>query len=125
MFLQESKDLPAVKVMLAKAKEILGYDLLQLIVDGPKEKLDSTEFAQPALYVAGLAAVERLRASEPAVVASASSCAGLSLGEYSALAFAGAISFEDGLKVRSAAIHFMSCIVAAESSWHASTLSST
>lgn len=55
--------------------------------------------AQPALFVAGLAAVERLRAADPGAVAAASACAGLSLGEYTALVFAGALSFEDGLKV--------------------------
>jgi [acyl-carrier-protein] S-malonyltransferase len=44
--------------------------------------------------------VERLRATEPATVAAAGAVAGLSLGEYCALAFAGALSFEDGLKAR-------------------------
>ena len=56
-------------------------------------------FSQPALYVAGLAAVEKLRAEEPAAVEQCSAAAGLSLGEYCALVFAGALSFEDGLKV--------------------------
>jgi [acyl-carrier-protein] S-malonyltransferase len=56
-------------------------------------------YSQPALFVAGLAAVERLRAQDPAAVARCSAAAGLSLGEYTALVFAGAISFEDGLKV--------------------------
>jgi [acyl-carrier-protein] S-malonyltransferase len=54
---------------------------------------------QPALFVAGLAAVERLRAQNPAAVDACAACAGLSLGEYAALVFAGAMSFEDGLKV--------------------------
>lgn len=54
---------------------------------------------QPALFVAGLAAVERLRAQNAGAVDGASACAGLSLGEYTALVFAGALSFEDGLKV--------------------------
>jgi [acyl-carrier-protein] S-malonyltransferase len=70
---------------------------------GPKDKLDNTEFSQPALYLAGLAAVEMLRASGPEgaeAVANCSVTAGLSLGEYSALVFAGAMSFEDGLKAR-------------------------
>jgi [acyl-carrier-protein] S-malonyltransferase len=61
--------------------------------------LDDTVNSQPALFVAGLAAVEKLRAENPAVVDSASACAGLSLGEYCALVFAGVLSFEDGLKV--------------------------
>jgi [acyl-carrier-protein] S-malonyltransferase len=66
---------------------------------GPKSKLDDTVHAQPALFVAGLAAVEKLRAENPGAADSASAAAGLSLGEYTALVFAGALSFEDGLKV--------------------------
>jgi [acyl-carrier-protein] S-malonyltransferase len=49
--------------------------------------------------VPGLAAVEKLRAEDPKLVDSCSAVAGLSLGEYCALVFAGALSFEDGLKV--------------------------
>jgi len=56
-------------------------------------------YAQPALLLAGLAAVEKLRAEDAACVERASACAGLSLGEYAALVFAGAMSLEDGLKV--------------------------
>lgn len=47
------------------------------------------DFSQPALFAAGLAAVERLRAENPAAVDGASATAGLSLGEYTALVFAG------------------------------------
>lgn len=47
--------------MLATAQRVLGYDLLQVCLQGPKEKLDDTAFSQPALFTAGLAAVERLR----------------------------------------------------------------
>ncbi len=54
---------------------------------------------QPALFVAGLAAVEKLRGESPATVDGCSAAAGLSLGEYTALVFAGAMSFKDGLKV--------------------------
>ena len=66
---------------------------------GPKSKLDDTVYAQPALFVAGLAAVEKLRSQDARAADSASACAGLSLGEYTALVHAGALSFEDGLKV--------------------------
>lgn len=57
--------------------------------------------SQPAIYVASLAAVEKLRAEEggQAVIDAADVAAGLSLGEYTALAFAGAFSFEDGLRI--------------------------
>lgn len=49
--------------------------------------------------MAGLAAVEKLRSENPAAVEGAAATAGLSLGEYTALVFSGALSFEDGLKV--------------------------
>ena len=75
-----TEEVPAAKELFDKASEILGYDLLDVCVNGPKEKLDATEFAQPALFLAGLAAVEKLRVDSPAVVESCSACAGLSLG---------------------------------------------
>jgi hypothetical protein len=43
---QATKDIPAVKAMLREAQQALGYDLLQLCTDGPKEKLDDTAYAQ-------------------------------------------------------------------------------
>lgn len=55
---------------------------------------------QPALFVAGLAAVEKLRGENPEAVQACSATAGLSLGEYTALVFSGAMTFKDGLKVR-------------------------
>jgi [acyl-carrier-protein] S-malonyltransferase len=97
--INECKDLPAVKEMFVKAKEILGYDLLQVCLEGPKSKIDDTQFSQPALFVGGLCAVEKLKAENPAAYEGVSCTAGLSLGEYTALVFAGVLSFEDGLKV--------------------------
>ena len=65
--------------------------------------LDSTAVSQPAIFVASMAAVEKLRMEKgDAVIDSATAAMGLSLGEYSALCFAGAISFEDGVKVTKA-----------------------
>ena len=72
-------------------------------MNGPKEVLDSTAVSQPAIFVASMAAVEKLRMEKgDAVIDSATAAMGLSLGEYSALCFAGAISFEDGVKVTKA-----------------------
>ena len=66
---------------------------LQVCVEGPKEKLDSTMVSQPAIYVSSLAAVEKLRATEgQAAIDAIDVAAGLSLGEYTALAFAGALT---------------------------------
>ena len=94
------KDVPKAKLMFEQASEVLGYDLLKFCLEGPKEKLDSTVISQPAIYVASLAAVEkfRLEAGQEAID-KATVAAGLSLGEYTALSFAGALSFEDGLKI--------------------------
>lgn len=83
----------------AQASEQLGYDLLELCTKGPAEQLDSTAHSQPAIYVASLAAMEQLDSEKPEVVHSCVVTAGLSLGEYTALAFAGALSFADGLRV--------------------------
>jgi [acyl-carrier-protein] S-malonyltransferase len=91
--------LPAARELYEKANAILGYDLLKLCLEGPAEKLDSTVHSQPALFVTSLAAVEWLKAHKPEVVADCQATAGLSLGEYTALVFAGVMSFDDGLTV--------------------------
>ncbi len=85
--------------LFAEASEILGYDLLQICLEGSKDRLDSTAVSQPAIYVASLAALEQLRQESPEVVAGAEFTAGLSLGEYTALTFAGALSFADGVRL--------------------------
>eukprot|EP00930_Biecheleria_cincta_P093068 TRINITY_DN8321_c0_g1_i1.p1 TRINITY_DN8321_c0_g1~~TRINITY_DN8321_c0_g1_i1.p1 ORF type:complete len:408 (-),score=104.53 TRINITY_DN8321_c0_g1_i1:245-1468(-) len=94
---------PAAKELFDKASSILGYDLLDKCVNGPKEELDTTAVSQPAIFVASMAAVEKLKQEQGAsVVDEATVASGLSLGEYSALCFAGAISFEDGVKITKA-----------------------
>ena len=90
---------PAAARLFDEAREILGYDLKSLCFDGPAEQLDTTAISQPALYVCSLAAVEMLREQSPDAVQSCAFAAGLSLGEYTALTFAGALSFADGLRV--------------------------
>merc|ERR1711966_360865 len=76
------EEVPAAKALFDEASAILGYDLLEACTAGPKEKL-------------------RQEGGQEAV--DAATCAmGLSLGEYSALCFAGAISFADGVKVTQA-----------------------
>ena len=82
-----------------EARTILGYDLLDLCLNGPAERLNSTVVSQPALFVTSLAALEAWKATEPSPAAECAGTAGLSLGEYTALVFAGAMSFADGLRV--------------------------
>jgi [acyl-carrier-protein] S-malonyltransferase len=96
---KEAAAFPAARELFDRASSILGYDLYVQCTEGPESRLNATDVCQPALYVAGLAALERLKATKPDVLADVQGAAGLSLGEYTALAFAGAISFEDGLRV--------------------------
>lgn len=85
---------PEVKHTFAEASEALGYDLWALTQDGPAEELNKTDKTQPAMLAAGVA-VSRLwdeqGGAQPMV------CAGHSLGEYSALVYAGALAFSDAV----------------------------
>jgi [acyl-carrier-protein] S-malonyltransferase len=90
---------PAAKKLFDEAREILGYDLAGICFQGPAERLDATVISQPALFVSSLAALELVRNEHPGVAESCTMAAGLSLGEYTALTFAGALSFADGLRV--------------------------
>lgn len=97
--LRDCSKLPAVQHLLERAKAVLGYDLLDLCVNGPEAKLNQTQQCQPAMFVAGMAALEVLREKKPDVVERPQACAGLSLGEYTALCAAGVLDFEDGLRL--------------------------
>jgi len=94
-----AETLPAAKALFVEANELLGYDLLDLCLNGPAERLNATDVSQPAIFVSSLAALESLRSTDPAALDDCLATAGLSLGEYSALVFAGSLSFRDGLKV--------------------------
>lgn len=92
-------ELPAAAELFDRANDVLGYDLKKVIFEGPAEALNATDRSQPALYVCSLAALEKLKVEKPEVVESCDFAAGLSLGEYTAIVFAGGMSFEDGLKL--------------------------
>jgi [acyl-carrier-protein] S-malonyltransferase len=91
--------LPAAKALFDQASGLLGYDLLAVCTNGPAERLNATDVSQPAIFVASLAALESLKQSDPSALDGVVATAGLSLGEYTALVFAGAMSFADGLAV--------------------------
>lgn len=93
------ESLPAARRLYDEAAKILGYDLPELCFHGPADTLDSTIYSQPAIFVTSLAAVEALRAESPDVVLACEAAAGLSLGEYTALVFAGVIDFAEGLLI--------------------------
>lgn len=73
--------------------------MLKLCLEGPKEKLDKTVYCQPAIVVSSLAALERLKEERPNAIDNCVATAGFSLGEITALIFAGAIPFDKGLRL--------------------------
>lgn len=85
---------PVAKDTLAEANEVLGFDLHKLIENGPAEELNSTQNTQPALVAVEVAVWRALDGK-----LTADYMAGHSLGEYSALVCAGALSFADALKL--------------------------
>ncbi len=92
---------PEAQAIFRQADAELNFPLSTLCWEGPAERLTRTEYCQPALYVASLAALAALgsllkRREVPFAPAAG---AGLSLGEYTALAAAGALSFQDGLRL--------------------------
>ncbi len=95
------EEYPEARARFEAADELLDIDLLSLMfgldstLDDPEEELKQTEVTQPALYTHSLAAMAVLEAQDVAP----DMAAGHSLGEYSALAAVGALSFEDGLRV--------------------------
>jgi [acyl-carrier-protein] S-malonyltransferase len=87
---------PEVESTFRTASGVLGYDLWELVQSGPEERLNSTQFTQPAMLAAGVAAW-RVWCAESDV--RPGWMAGHSLGEYTALICAGALDFEDGLRL--------------------------
>jgi [acyl-carrier-protein] S-malonyltransferase len=88
---------PAAKAWFDRANAALGYDLASICFSGPDAELTKTEHAQPGIFLASWVAFELLKERVPSLVFGAT--AGLSLGEFTALTAAGALNFEDGLKV--------------------------
>ncbi|HTH48203.1 MAG TPA: ACP S-malonyltransferase [Candidatus Limnocylindria bacterium] len=88
---------PTAKALFDCANTTLGYDLAAICFDGPESELTKTEHAQPGIYLVSWVALALLRERVPGLEFQAT--AGLSLGEFTALAAAGVLSFEDGLRV--------------------------
>jgi [acyl-carrier-protein] S-malonyltransferase len=92
---------PAARRLYDRAGEILDLDLARLCFEGPKEELDDTINTQPAIFVTSLAMLEVLRTEGglPDTQPGKGLMAGHSLGELTALAAAGAMTFDDGLRL--------------------------
>ncbi|HHT7855380.1 ACP S-malonyltransferase [Pasteurella multocida] len=97
MLAELATEYPVVEETFKQASDVLGYDLWQLVQQGPAEELNKTWQTQPALLAASVAIYrvwqEKYPHLKPAVMA------GHSLGEYSALVCAGALDFQDAVKL--------------------------
>jgi len=87
---------PDARSWFDRASEALGFDLAQVCFEGPKEELTRSDRAQPAIFVHSVAAYELLRSHSGFAPEAA---AGLSSGEWAALYAAGAVSFEDAIRI--------------------------
>lgn len=91
-----ASEAPEVEATYRTASEVLGYDLWDIVQNGPAEKLNSTDVTQPAMLAAGVAVWRIWQArggAQPVVLA------GHSLGEYTALVCGGSLAFEDGIRL--------------------------
>ena len=88
---------PSARGWFERANAVLGYDLAGICFAGPESELTKTEHAQPGIFLVSWIAWQLVRECVPDVKFEAT--AGLSLGEFTALACAGAMSFEDGLRL--------------------------
>jgi len=88
---------PSAKAWFDRANTALSYDLASICFNGPETELTKTENTQPGIFLVSWVAFQLLKESAPSLKFDAT--AGLSLGEFTALTAAGAMSFEDGLRV--------------------------
>lgn len=96
MLVQHAEKYPIVRDTFAQASMALGYDLWDLVQQGPQDRLNLTENSQPALLAASVAIWRLIQVEKPMQPAL---LAGHSLGEWSALVCAGVVSFEDAVKL--------------------------
>ena len=88
-----------IKKLYKEADEVLNYPISKLILNGPKEELDLTENTQPAIFLVGYSIFQILKEEFNIDLNKAKFFAGHSLGEYTALACAGALDFPSTLKI--------------------------
>ncbi|MCA9132290.1 MAG: acyltransferase domain-containing protein [Planctomycetales bacterium] len=90
---------PLARGLFEQAGELLGFDLLEICTQGPAERLNRTEYCQPALFVHSFAALKQLELERPELWDTVAGVAGLSLGEYTAVTAAGGMSFESAVQL--------------------------
>lgn len=89
-------DHPPSRRLYEEANEILGYNLLDICLNGPKSKIDQTIYCQPSIFVSSMAAIEKLKAEQTNIIDKITDAAGFSIGEYCALVLGDVMSFADG-----------------------------
>ncbi|MFT5115963.1 MAG: [acyl-carrier-protein] S-malonyltransferase [Parasphingorhabdus sp.] len=89
----------AARDVYQEASDTLGYDMQKLSFEDPDSKINLTRYTQPVLLTHSIACLRAMQESQQAAAPQASVMAGHSLGEYSALVAAGALSFADGVKL--------------------------
>jgi [acyl-carrier-protein] S-malonyltransferase len=90
---------PEARALFEKADAVLGIPLTKVLFEGSEDEVGRTDVCQPGIFLVSAATMEALRARRGTGPGEFSCAAGLSLGEYTALWFAGALSFEDGLRL--------------------------
>ncbi len=84
---------PDARTLMDRANQLLGYSITDIMFTGSEEELRKTKYTQPAIFLHSMAIASILGGNDIAMTA------GHSLGEYTALCFAGAIDFEDALRI--------------------------
>ena len=93
------KNYPYIKALFLQADENLGFKLSNLILEGPKEQLDLTEYTQPAIFLISYSILEVIKNETKLDLETAKFFAGHSLGEYSALVASKSLKFEQAIKL--------------------------
>ena len=89
----------AARDVFDRASRALGFDITKMCFDGPAEELSKTDIAQPAILTVTMASIAAMKERGEIKTNKIAFSAGLSLGEYSALCFAGAIELEDAVRL--------------------------
>ncbi len=90
---------PEARALFERADAVLGFPLARVLFEGSEEEVGRTDVCQPGIFLVSAAAMAALEARRGLRREDFAAAAGLSLGEYTALWFAGALSFEDGLRL--------------------------
>eukprot|EP00435_Cladocopium_sp_Y103_P065812 s118_g27.t2 len=115
------QELPEARRLREASRQLLGFDPLEgpgvlgfyELLRGPEGWLEHTQFCQPVMYLTQLAAVEKLRDKRPGALERCKAVAGLSLGDYAALTYAGVWDFETGLRAVQLRAEVMEAAIAA------------